>query len=134
MDNRTPLKKSLDELVTALKNLQIQTFGKPNTHSKIPEYCEVGSLFAQGFIYVKDHLYWYQDMSFESISALARYLDQHVLQDKVGSSQQYVSRFLSEADLRGYHKSEYVYKNIYNYCITHNISPTVEFMGVYNKD
>lgn len=101
---------------------------------KIPkflDYCEVGSLFAQGFISKDKEFFYYKEERFERKTELVKYIKAEVLKANK-SVRQYVEATLNEKGQKDFYNSKGMMKKIIEYCKYKNIIITSEFQSKYN--
>ncbi len=105
----------------------------------LPFYCQVGALFAQGFISKKKFECVYNDGNvnkiFEDISKLSKYIQENILKTE-NVIRPYINDTLSEGDERkakDFYKSKGMMKNIIKYCKTKNINITSEFQSIHDN-
>ncbi len=84
-----------------------------------PKYCEIGSLFAQGFISKKSNNsklgfnFYYKELEFESVKKLAEYLEDEVLKIDTGV-RQYINDTLTDNGQKNFYRSKGMIKKVFN--------------------
>lgn len=117
--------RKIEYLEGLLKTDKNKNLAKPH-----PKYCEIGSLFAQGFIHKKGFNFYYKELKFEDCSKLSRYLKNEILNIKT-DIRQYIDGTLKE-QTKNFYKSKIMMRNIIDYCKFNNIEITEDFQSKYN--
>ncbi|MFT5216442.1 MAG: hypothetical protein ACI83H_001565 [Glaciecola sp.] len=94
------------------------------------DYCQVGVLFAQGFIKKKGFDYFYKEQSFKSSLVLAKYLKENDIV-AVDSVRQLIDNTFSDNKQSLYNSTKS--KNILEYCSTSGITPVQEFLNAVSE-
>ncbi|MFA5296868.1 MAG: hypothetical protein WC389_01520 [Lutibacter sp.] len=96
-------------------------------------YCQIGALFAQGFIFMESkNNYMYKNKSFTDITALTKYIQNDVLQNKK-SVRQYIQNTINGNGIKNFYKSKIMMGKIINYCNENNLKVTHTFQDKFNK-
>jgi len=110
-----------------------------NSYSKkpFPFYCEIGALFAQGFINRvvdknRGYLFFYKDCSFEKIEHLSKYIKKDILNAEK-EVRQYISSTLNKKGEKNFYSSEKKMNKILEFCKTNNYTVTIEFNKKYKN-
>ncbi|MFB9056663.1 hypothetical protein ACFFU9_07895 [Mariniflexile ostreae] len=87
-----------------------------NPHfKKLPFYCEIGALFAQGFIYKIGFDYYYKEMKFESINKLSKHVEKEILKTNK-STRQWINDTVQNTGIKNFYASNNRMQNIIEYC------------------
>jgi len=95
-------------------------------------YCQIGALFAQGFIKRETNkgigaTYFYKEKSFESINKLANHIKKEVLKTR-RAVRQYIDATLSgNNNTKDFYKNKNLNENTISYCKTNNIKIVEDF-------
>ena len=122
-----------------IDTLFLEIFGIENTNIKkttsenpeLPKYCEIGSLFAQGFLHLKENHPYFKKERFKSYSQLAKHIRSEVLENDTGV-RQYISDTLSGSGQKNFYQSKGMMKKVVEYCQLKNIKITEEFQSKNN--
>lgn len=99
-------------------------------------YCEIGALFAQGFIKKEieefGYVFGYKNNRFEKVEHLSKFIKEDVLKTKK-SVRQYVSATLYENGKKNFYDSKSQMKNIIEFCNQNNYKITDDFKSRYEK-
>lgn len=121
-------KKEIDTLFVEVFDINSTN---PKVNTELPEYCEIGSLFAQGHISKNGFNFCYKELEFVSANKLAKYLKNEVLKTDT-SVRQYINDTLTDNGQKNFYQSKIMMKNIVDYCNAKNIKTTQFFQSKYN--
>lgn len=136
--------KNLGYTFTSELNEQNETFeivllNKGNeTEKKFPDYCLVGALFAQGFVFKDDTdrympKYCYKDVCFSNVNKLSDYIKREIFGEEI-SIRQYLNDTLRGSDTqKNFFKCKDKMKNILDYCELHKLPIANDFQSKYNS-
>ncbi|WP_117881973.1 hypothetical protein [Aureibaculum luteum] len=101
-----------------------------------PFYCEIGALFAQGFITIEkkgfNNDYKFKGESFSDISKLSIHIKKEILKTEK-AVRQYVNDTLQDAGQKNFYNSKTMMNKIAVYCNERNIETTTDFQNIYTK-
>lgn len=118
--NREPKINSIEENITKEKEPK--------------KYCEIGSLFAQGFIKKEKEEFYYKIKTFKTLTQLCIYLNNEVLKKEVENIRQYIGSTLNEtANHQNFYSAKALIKNVWNYCITNNLKISEHYQSIYDN-
>lgn len=129
----------IQETKSEIDTLFVEVFDVKNTNIKartkanadFPKYCEIGSLFAQGYISKNGFNFYYKELKFESAKKLAEYLKDEVL--KIDTDvRQYINDTLTDNGQKNFYRSKGMIKKVFSYCEANNIKTTQFFQSKYN--
>lgn len=98
-----------------------------------PFYVFIAALFAQGYLKKVGFDYFYKEESFNTISALSKYIQEKVLNTSK-SVRQYLNDTLNENEgVKNIYKSKSIMSNTLNYCKDKNLKVQEEFYLKYTE-
>ena len=98
---------------------------------EFPFYCQIGALFAQGFILQKKNNFFYKNEQFDSISQLSKHI-QGVLKTKK-ETKPYINSTLTGYGIKNFYNSFIKMNRIIKYCEYQKIAITHDFENKFTN-
>ncbi|MBN8643128.1 MAG: hypothetical protein J0L86_15055 [Flavobacteriales bacterium] len=137
-DLKAIIKKSISDRDKFL-NQKLESLDNENTienEMKFPDYCFIGSLFAQGFIKKEKDKYYFKTLIFDTANEISEYIKNNVLEKPINSVSQYIRDTTNHSQRpRGgndFYQSKGMMKKIIQFCNYHNIEISDDFQAKYN--
>lgn len=127
-ENYNFLPNAIDIKFEILNYIKVETVEKPS----FPAYCEIGSLFAQGFVTKKNnkatgsYIYLFKEKEFDDFPTLLKYIKSILTKD--ARIRQYVSDTLNNTGIKDIYSSKKMMQEILRYCKYNRIQPTANFI------
>lgn len=110
--------------------IKVENKKQPN----FPAYCEIGSLFAQGFldkkIVDKKYIYLYRDKEFDDFPTFKKFVESKL--NRKATIRQYLNDTLNNGGIKNFYSVKKQLQEIKRYCDYYNIQPTEYFIKKLN--